>query len=187
MLNFKTLNWVYIIPFLQWLHALPLDLDSTVVELSKRQGSDCTTNKIKKIAYANVESGNITGRVTFIQYDGLTAIRVLSKFSGLTPGQHGFHIHASPVSTNCESTGAHFNPRNVSHGAWNAQTRHTGDLMALQAQANGEASHFYADPLISFEGENNIIGRAIVIHALADDLGLGGNENSTKTGNAGGN
>ena len=30
-----------------------------------------------------------------------------------------------------------------------------------------------------------IVGRAMVIHALEDDLGLGGDEESKKTGNAG--
>ena len=35
-------------------------------------------------------------------------------------------------------------------------------------------------------GERSIIGRAIVVHEGIDDLGLGGNEGSKTTGNAGG-
>ena len=41
------------------------------------------------------------------------------------------------------------------------------------------------DKLISLNGERSVIGRAIVLHANTDDLGLGGNEESLKTGNAG--
>lgn len=33
--------------------------------------------------------------------------------------------------------------------------------------------------------ENSVLGRAVVVHADQDDLGRGGNEDSTKTGNAG--
>ena len=58
--------------------------------------------------------------------------------------------------------------------------------MALQADSDRVATLYYEDPILKLDGNDSIIGRAIVIHALADDLGLGGNENSTKTGNAGG-
>ena len=35
-------------------------------------------------------------------------------------------------------------------------------------------------------GEHSVIGRSCVTHAGVDDLGQGGNEESLKTGNAGG-
>ena len=34
-------------------------------------------------------------------------------------------------------------------------------------------------------GERSVVGRAIVIHSDADDLGMGGDAESLKTGNAG--
>jgi Cu-Zn family superoxide dismutase len=138
-----------------------------------------------KLAVAAFKNANITASVVFVQNSD-KGLQVLAKFNGLTAGQHGFHIHENPVTTNCDSTGPHFNPGNATHGAWNATTRHLGDLKPLQVDANGTAILSYEDSFARLDGENNIVGRSVVVHALADDLGLGGNENSTKTGNAGG-
>ena len=41
------------------------------------------------------------------------------------------------------------------------------------------------DTKIKLSGKNSIVGRSVVIHADRDDLGLGGNAESLKTGNAG--
>ena len=41
------------------------------------------------------------------------------------------------------------------------------------------------DPLVSILGSLSVIGRSVVVHADADDLGLGGHELSKTTGNAG--
>jgi Cu-Zn family superoxide dismutase len=137
-------------------------------------------------AEASLQSGNITGRVTFsVSRRRQQGIRVRVSMAGLTPGQHGFHIHEKPVTTDCDSTGPHYNPKNVSHGAWNAQIRHVGDMMPLSVREDGTTSFSYIDPVLQLDGDTSIVGRAVVIHAKADDLGLGGDVNSTKTGNAG--
>jgi len=39
--------------------------------------------------------------------------------------------------------------------------------------------------VITLNGEKSIVGRAIVVHAKMDDLGLGGDAESKRTGNAG--
>lgn len=63
--------------------------------------------------------------------------------------------------------------------------RHLGDLGNVIADENGEIDITIVDPLIQLQGPTSIIGRSFVVHAKRDDLGVG-NEESKKTGNAGG-
>ena len=42
------------------------------------------------------------------------------------------------------------------------------------------------DQQVQLFGANSVVGRSCVLHKGTDDLGLGGNEESLKTGNAGG-
>lgn len=109
------------------------------------------------------------------------------EISGLKPGLHGFHIHEFGDNTNgCISAGAHFNPHEKEHGGPDLLVRHVGDLGNVTAGANGVAKINVRDKIISLQGEHNIIGRTVVVHADPDDLGLGGHELSKTTGNAGG-
>lgn len=56
---------------------------------------------------------NVKGSVTFTQTP--QGILVDGQITNLTPGKHGFHIHAlGDLSNGCDSTGGHFNPHNVS-------------------------------------------------------------------------
>jgi Cu-Zn family superoxide dismutase len=66
-----------------------------------------------------------------------------------------------------------------------SSVRHVGDLGNVIADASGVVHLNILNPLMSLQGEHSIVGRSIVIHAMPDDLGCGGNEESTKTGNSG--
>ncbi|CDQ91525.1 unnamed protein product [Oncorhynchus mykiss] len=65
-------------------------------------------------------------------------------------------------------------------------TRHIGDLGNVTAGADNVAKINIQDKILTLTGPLSIIGRTMVIHEKADDLGKGGNEESLKTGNAGG-
>ena len=51
---------------------------------------------------------------------------------------------------------------------------------------NGIISTTIIDSMIQLYGPKSVIGRALVLHALVDDLGLGNTAASLITGNAGG-
>ena len=125
------------------------------------------------------EGNKVSGLVTFTkEADG---IKVVADIEGLTPGKHGFHVHeygdcSAPDGT---STGGHFNPTNQPHGAPTDVHRHVGDLGNLVANKDGKAHYEWTDHVISFKGQNSIIGRGIIIHAGEDDL------HTQPTGNAG--
>lgn len=114
-------------------------------------------------------------------------MEVTGVISGLSKGLHGFHVHEFGDNTNgCISAGAHFNPHNKDHGGPDHEVRHVGDLGNITAGDDGVAQIDIKDSIISLQGEHNVIGRTVVVHADPDDLGQGGHELSKTTGNAGG-
>ncbi|XP_051869641.1 superoxide dismutase [Cu-Zn] isoform X2 [Pristis pectinata] len=131
-------------------------------------------------------SGEVTGTVNFRQAeDG--SVTVEGSITGLSPGKHGFHVHAYGDNTNgCISAGPHYNPFNKNHGGPDDVERHVGDLGNVVANDNGVAKFELKDRMLSLTGDRSIIGRTLVVHELEDDLGKGGNEESSRTGNAGG-
>ncbi|XP_071112835.1 superoxide dismutase [Cu-Zn]-like [Haliotis cracherodii] len=129
----------------------------------------------------------VKGTVYFSQGDADSPVKVTGSITGLTEGKHGFHVHQFGDNTNgCTSAGSHFNPFGKTHGAPEDENRHAGDLGNVTADQSGEAKINIEDKIISLTGDKSIIGRTIVVHAGVDDLGKGGNEESLKTGNAGG-
>jgi len=152
-----------------------------------------TANVVPTISKAVVvlkgDSG-VEGIVTFTQKSSTSAVTISGEVYGLnTDAKHGFHVHELGNTTGgCLSTGSHFNPDGNTHGAPSDQSskRHAGDLGNIQSDSNGTAKLSLTDGVISLNGAYSIIGRSVVVHAGTDDLGKGGNEESLKTGNAGG-
>ncbi|KAJ8266664.1 hypothetical protein GJAV_G00133210 [Gymnothorax javanicus] len=132
-------------------------------------------------------TGEVTGTVHFAQGSGCDPVKVTGEITGLTPGEHGFHVHQFGDNTNgCISAGPHFNPHKKTHGGPTDEVRHVGDLGNVTAGADGVAKIEIVDKMLTLTGPDSIIGRTMVIHEKADDLGKGNDEESLKTGNAGG-
>jgi Cu-Zn family superoxide dismutase len=133
----------------------------------------------------------VRGIVRFTQVKGTKRVAVHVTASGLKPNSvHGFHVHAlGNLSEGCLSAGGHFNPSGSPHGSPKdgPALRHVGDLGNVTADAKGEIDERFEDSIISIivGDENDITGRAVVLHADIDDLGQGGFPDSKTTGHAG--
>jgi Cu-Zn family superoxide dismutase len=105
-------------------------------------------------------------------------VKIAVKVSGLTPGDHGIHIHnvGKCDGPDFKTAGGHFNPTNAHHGIHNAQDPkpHLGDLANLTVKPDGTGSaSFMVSGVTLGDGANSLFhdgGTAIVIHAKADDL-----------------
>uniref|UniRef100_V5N542 Superoxide dismutase [Cu-Zn] n=1 Tax=Gobiocypris rarus TaxID=143606 RepID=V5N542_GOBRA len=132
-------------------------------------------------------TGEVTGTVYFEQETETSPVKLSGEITGLAAGKHGFHVHAFGDNPNgCLTAGPHFNPHSKTHGGPTDTDRHVGDLGNVTAGESGVAKIDIVDKMLTLSGKHPIIGRTMVIHEKEDDLGKGGNEESLKTGNAGG-
>ena len=94
---------------------------------------------------------------------------------GLTPGEHGFHIHAVGRCDppDFESAGDHLAPSGNAHGFDAAGGPHAGDLRNLTAGADSIATVELTTALVSLHaGDARLLdddGSALVVHADPDD------------------
>ncbi len=101
--------------------------------------------------------------------DGDGKVIVTGRFRGLSPGFHGFHVHAIGVcdpagATPFASAGAHLNPGGTGHGT------HAGDLPPLYVSADGRAITVTEKDTLQFADIFDADGSAVIIHAAADNL-----------------
>lgn len=125
----------------------------------------------KATATLEPRSGSkVSGTVSF-QAVG-QKVRVEASIAGLTPGEHGFHVHEVGDCSAADATSAkgHFNPAAKAHGHHGGAERHAGDMPNLVADASGKAMlSAELDMLSLTEGPTGILKRSVVIHADPDD------------------
>jgi len=140
------------------------------------------------------DSGSTTrGFLVFTQFTPKGSIIIRGIIEGLIPNTtyHGFHVHemnGGNTTTNCTTSGPHFNPYMKSHGAPTdtIDKRHVGDLGNIQSNGFGIAHININDSIIQLgDSVQSIQNRTIVVHRDIDDLGRGGQVDSNTTGHAG--
>ena len=121
---------------------------------------------------APTKGNSVSGTVNFMQKGDMVLVE--AKVNGLKPnGSNGIHIHekGNCSAADASSAGGHFDPSSSQHGGASGATRHGGDLGNLNADANGSAQMSIEVSGISLgTGPNSITGRAVIVHAGADDL-----------------
>jgi Cu-Zn family superoxide dismutase len=110
-------------------------------------------------------------------------VRIAGELGGLARGStHAIHIHEKGDCSAADATsaGGHFNPAQQPHGRAGSGAHHGGDMDNVVADANGVARVDVQAIGVSLGGgATDIGGRAVVVHAAADDY------RTQPTGNAG--
>ena len=112
----------------------------------------------------------VAGTVTLTQV--ANKVQIEASLTGLTPGEHGFHVHevGDCSAADASSAKGHFNPAGKGHGHHHGPERHAGDLPNLVADAAGRATYrAEVDMLTLDKGPMGIVGRSLVVHADPDD------------------
>jgi Cu-Zn family superoxide dismutase len=142
-----------------------------------------TANSATAIVYDTSNPSEVLGEANFTPTeDGL---EIAVTVEGVSPGEHGFHIHAVGSCENGgEAAEGHFNPDNVEHGYLpedGFENAHAGDLGNITVGADGTGTLNLTIPGLSLDqGESPINGQSVILHEKKDDL------TTQPTGDAGG-
>jgi len=102
-------------------------------------------------------------------------VHITGAVSGLTTGEHAFHIHAvGKCEPPFKSAGGHYNPLGLAHGKQSLGGPHAGDMDNITAGNDGGLKIDVLNESVTLNAPAtgtlfDADGSAIVIHAGADD------------------
>ncbi len=139
---------------------------------SANSAESADTSSIGRATVRSV-TGAALGSVRLDTHNRKTVLS--GRLSGLSPGFHGFHVHAvgicNPNATDPNgvvvpfvTAGGHLNLSGTTHG------HHAGDLPSLSVSADGTAASVTENDQLTPAALFDADGSAIIIHALADNF-----------------
>ncbi|RZZ83215.1 superoxide dismutase family protein [Pseudoxanthomonas winnipegensis] len=114
----------------------------------------------------------VSGKLTLSPVAG--GVRIAGTIGGLPPsGRFGFHVHevGDCSAVDASSAGGHFNPTHQPHGNAKIGAHHAGDMDNLTSDLEGVArvDTRLGEVTLGGGAPNDILGRALVVHADPDD------------------
>ena len=144
--------------------------------------STVSTARSATINLASASASLVSGRLIAMPMAG--GVHLRGEIGGLAPNStHAIHIHENGdcSAADASSAGGHFNPAATAHGKVGAGPHHGGDMDNIVANSQGVAQVDVHASGVTLGGgaANDVAGRAVVVHAAADDYA------SQPAGNAG--
>jgi Cu-Zn family superoxide dismutase len=122
----------------------------------------------------SADEPKLSGIVTITQ--GPDAVRVVVDVAGVAkPGPHALHLHENgrcerdPAGKHYTTAGGHFNPTGAAHACRESTTHHAGDFGNMDIKPDGTGHFEVITVMLSLAGANSAVGRAVILHAGADD------------------
>jgi Cu-Zn family superoxide dismutase len=138
--------------------------------------------KTAEATIASASGSGLTGKATFTQTG--SAVKMVLTVEKATPGSHAVHLHQNGDCSKPDATsaGPHWNPTKNPHGKRGEGQHHAGDMPNMEVGQDGKGRLEVTVNEWKIGGSDttaNVINKAIIVHAKADDY------KSQPAGNAG--
>ncbi|HYX08346.1 MAG TPA: superoxide dismutase family protein [Bacteroidales bacterium] len=150
----------------------PKTSDETAIEGNMPMEKTIAEYPTAEAILSPASGSSVNGKVTFTQVGD--SVMIVLDATGLAPGKHAFHLHEKGdcSASDATSAGGHWNPTNMPHGKRGQGQFHKGDIDNIVAGTDS-TSHFemkVSGWTIGGSDTTNILGKAVILHAGADDF-----------------
>jgi Cu-Zn family superoxide dismutase len=144
---------------------------SSLIAFSEAKALDSLKVTINTVTAQGI--GGSIGSIVFT--DTAHGLKITPNLTGLTPGDHGFHIHENPdcepkekdgVMVAAQAAGPHYDPTHSGKHAGPHGGGHAGDLPKLEVAADGTATK---ESVLHGVKLSDITNRSVMIHAGGDN------------------